>query len=64
MPVVTVEWLEGRSQQQKRQLAKTITQAFVEVAQVSAEQVWILFRDVLRADWAMGGKLLDEQPSR
>ena len=60
MPVVTVEWLEGRSHQQKRDLAKAVTQAFVEIAQVPKEQVWIVFRDVPRADWAIGGQLLAE----
>jgi 4-oxalocrotonate tautomerase len=60
MPVVTVEWLEGRSQQQKGQLARAITQAFVQVAKVPEEQVWILFRDVPRRDWAMGGELLEQ----
>ena len=62
MPIVSVEWLEGRSQQQKRELVKAITQAFVEIAQVSKEQVWIVFQDVKRSDWAMGGKLLGESP--
>jgi len=62
MPMVTVEWLEGRSAQQKAQLARAITEAFVEQAKVSPEQVWIVFRDVARADWAMGGKLLSDGP--
>ncbi|MBI2103974.1 MAG: tautomerase family protein [Candidatus Omnitrophica bacterium] len=59
MPVITVEWLEGRSPQQKAELADAITQAFVDVAKVSKEQVWIVFRDVRRSDWAMAGKLLE-----
>ena len=58
MPMVTIDWLEGRTAQQKAQLADAFTRAFVEVAQVSKDQVWIIFRDVKRADWAMGGKLL------
>ena len=58
MPVVTVEWLEGRTAQQKAQLAEAMTQAFVEIAKVSKEQVWIVFRDVPRSNWAMAGKLL------
>lgn len=61
MPMITVEWLEGRSAQQKAQLARAITEAFVEAAKVSPDQVWIVFRDVARADWAMGGKLLSEK---
>ncbi len=62
MPVVTVEWLEGRTAQQKRQVAEAITRAFVETLQVPTEQVWIVFRDVKRADWAMGGRLLESPP--
>ena len=58
MPVITVEWLEGRTPQQKAQLAEAVTQAFVDVAKVSKEQVWIVFRDVRRSDWAMAGSLL------
>lgn len=62
MPVITVDWVEGRTPQQKRDLAKAITQAFVDVAKVAPEQVWIVFQDVPRSDWAMGGKLLSEPP--
>ena len=59
MPVVTIEWLEGRTSQQKARLAEAITQAFADIAQVSKEQVWLVFRDVRRSDWAMAGKLLE-----
>ena len=58
MPVITVKWLQGRTPQQKAQLAEAMTQAFVEIAKVSKEQVWIVFEDVERSDWAMGGELL------
>lgn len=60
MPVITVEWLEGRTIQQKAQLSDAITDAFAKVANVSKEQVWIVFRDVKRSDWAMAGKLLGQ----
>ena len=58
MPMVTVHWLEGRTQNQKAQLAEAITNAFIEIAKVSPDQVWLVFDDVKRADWAMSGKLL------
>lgn len=61
MPVITVEWLEGRTPQQKSQLADALTQAFVQIAKVQKEQVWIVFRDVKRSDWAMSGRLLEEK---
>ncbi len=58
MPMITVDWLEGRTPQQKAQLVQAMTRAFVEIARVPEEQVWIVFRDVKRADWAMKGELL------
>ena len=58
MPMVTVEWLEGRTPQQKAQLADALTNAFVDIAKVSKDQVWIVFQDVKRSDWAMAGRLL------
>jgi 4-oxalocrotonate tautomerase len=60
MPVVTVEWLEGRTAEQKARLAEALTKAFVEIAQTPKEQVWIVFRDVKRSDWAMGGQPLGQ----
>ncbi len=62
MPVITVEWLEGRTPQQKTRLADALTKSFVDIAKVQPEQVWIVFRDVKRADWAMAGKLLENTP--
>ena len=58
MPLITVEWLEGRTPQQKAQLSEAVTKTFVEIAKTPPEQVWIVFKDVKRSDWAMSGKLL------
>ncbi len=58
MPMITVEWLEGRTPQQKAELTEAMTKSFVEIAKVRPEQVWIVFKDVKRSDWAMSGKLL------
>jgi 4-oxalocrotonate tautomerase len=61
MPMVTVEWLEGRTPAQKSQLAEALTQAFVDITQVSKDHVWIVFRDVKRSEWSMGGRLLNKK---
>ena len=61
MPMITVEWLEGRTQAQKTQLAAALTNAFVDIAKVSKDQVWIVFQDVKRSDWAMAGRLVAEK---
>ena len=58
MPLITVEWLEGRTPEQKTQLTTAITAALTDIAKVSKEQIWIVYHDVKRSDWAMGGKLL------
>ncbi len=58
MPMVTVEWLEGRTAQQKALLSEALTKAFVDIAKTPPEQVWVVFKDVKRSDWAMSGKLL------
>ncbi len=62
MPFITVDWIEGRTPQQKAQLVEAMTQAVVEIAKVPTAQVWVVFRDVKRSDWAMAGKLLGDKP--
>ena len=57
MPYVHVHWFEGRSPEQKAEVAKRITEALEEVASVPPEQVWVRFDDSARDDWAMGGEI-------
>lgn len=61
MPFIRVEWLAGRTAEQKRELTQALTKAFVDIAKISADQVWIVFQDVPRSDWAMGGCLVSEK---
>ncbi len=55
MPVITVDWYEGRSDEVKRELAEKLTDLMVEVGQAKRESVWIRFVDTPRKDWAIGG---------
>jgi 4-oxalocrotonate tautomerase len=57
MPVVTIEWYEGRSPDQKRELAEKLTDLLVEVGKTDRDQVWIRFVDSPKSEWAMGGEL-------
>jgi 4-oxalocrotonate tautomerase len=57
VPVVTVEWYEGRSPEQKKEIAEKLTDLLVEVGGTRREDVWIRFVDSAKADWAMGGEL-------
>jgi 4-oxalocrotonate tautomerase len=56
MPFIHIHWYEGRSDEQKAELARRITDAMVEVGKTSAEHVWIRFEDSKQSDWVMGGK--------
>ena len=55
MPVVTIEWYEGRSAEQKQEIAARLTELLSEVGGVAPDQVWIRFVDSPRSDWAVGG---------
>ena len=55
MPVITIDWYEGRSDDVKRELAAKLTDLMVEVGQSSRESVWIRFVDSPKKDWAIGG---------
>ena len=55
MPVVTIDWYEGRSDDVKRELAEKLTDLMVDVGQASRESVWIRFVDSPKKDWAIGG---------
>ena len=57
MPIVTIEWYEGRSPEQKRELAEKVTDLLVEVGKTERDHVWIRFVDSPRSEWAMGGEL-------
>lgn len=61
MPVVFVEWYAGRTKQQKAELAKLITNDVVKVAGVPPEAVQVVYRDVAKDDWAVGGTLGTER---
>lgn len=56
MPFVHIHWYEGRSDEQKAELARRITEAMVEVGKTPADHVWIKFDDSKKSDWSMGGE--------
>ncbi len=61
MPTLRVELFEGRSAEQKRALAKELTEACVRVLGIGADGVDVIFQDVRREDWATGGVLWSDK---
>ena len=57
MPVVTIEWYEGRSAEQKKEIAEKVTEVISEVGKTPADQVWIKFVESPKSEWAIGGEI-------
>jgi 4-oxalocrotonate tautomerase len=60
MPVVTIQLFEGRTVEQKRAIAKAITDALVNIGKTTPDQVHIVFQEIARHNWAHAGKLASE----
>ena len=63
MPVVTVEMWEGRSVEQKRRLAKAITDAMVEHADAKPTHLHVIIHEIKRDSWARAGTLAVDMES-
>ena len=61
MPIVTVELVSGRTVEQKRAVAKAITEAVVEHLKTSPESVTVIFRDASRENIATAGVLFSDR---
>jgi 4-oxalocrotonate tautomerase len=57
VPIVTIEWYDGRSPEQKREIAEKLTDLLVDVGKTQREHVWVRFVDSPKSEWAMGGEL-------
>jgi len=51
MPFVQIDWFEGRSDEQKAEIAKRIEEALVEVAGAAPEHCWVKFSDSKKSDF-------------
>ncbi len=57
MPVVIVKQWTGRTVDQKRRLAKAITDAMVEIAEAKPDGLHVIFEDYELENWARAGVL-------
>ncbi len=57
MPIVRVEMWTGRTEAQKKELARVITDARVNIAHTTPEATIIVFEDIEKDNWAQAGKL-------
>ena len=61
MPFINVKMLEGRTQDQKRRLAKALTDAIVEICETKPEGTKVVIEDIPRGNWASGGVLISDR---
>jgi 4-oxalocrotonate tautomerase family enzyme len=54
MPFVHIHWYEGRSDEQKREIARRIEAVLIEVAGASPDHCWVKFSDSARSDFLIG----------
>ena len=60
MPVVNVAMYAGRTDKQKQDLEKAITKAISETAGIPDSATTIIFQDVEKTEWAVGGVMASE----
>jgi 4-oxalocrotonate tautomerase len=61
VPIVQIELIEGRTIDQKKTMAKEVTDAIVRSLGVTPDAVRIIMRDMKKEDFAVGGKLRSDQ---
>ena len=63
MPIIKVEILEGRSREQKRELAQVLTTETARITKVSESSIFVVIDEVKKENWAIGGELfVDKYP--
>ena len=60
MPYVNVKVAGKLSAEQKAEIAERFSEVLEEVAAKPRNYTYIVFEEVAREDWAIGGKLLSE----
>ncbi len=61
MPIIRVEMFKGRSREQKRALARELTEACVRAVACAPDAVTIVIQDVDKEDWAVAGVLVADK---
>ncbi len=61
MPYVYIHLIEGRTEEQKREMASKITDVISDVAKVKKELVHILFVDLPKTNISKGGILVSDK---
>lgn len=61
MPYVTVKMLPGRTDDQKRNLVKKVTEAVSETTGASPDKVTVFIEEMQANDYGVGGELFSDK---
>jgi len=61
MPLIQITMLQGRTADQKRKIARRITDAMVEEAGARREAIVVTFLEVSKESYASGGELMADK---
>ncbi|RQR36044.1 MULTISPECIES: tautomerase family protein [unclassified Burkholderia] len=61
MPILTLEMLSGRTEEQKIELADVLTRETARIAKCALQDVQVIFAEVPHVNWAVGGKLASKK---
>jgi 4-oxalocrotonate tautomerase len=60
MPYVTVQMLEGRTDEQKRNLVKKVTEAVSETTGAPAEKIAVIIEEMKKENYGVAGKRMSD----
>ncbi|KKB74216.1 MULTISPECIES: 2-hydroxymuconate tautomerase [Bacillus] len=61
MPYVTVQMLEGRTDEQKRNLVEKVTEAVSETTGAPKERVAVIIEELKKENYGVAGKRMSDQ---
>ncbi len=60
MPIVRLSMWSGRTVDQKKELARAITDAVVSIGKTTPDATIVIFEEIEKEDWAQAGRLASE----
>ncbi len=61
MSLIQVQMFAGRTPEQKRNLVRALTDAFVQTVGSTPDAVDVILTDIEKSDWARGGELFSDK---
>jgi|TARA_B100000809_G_scaffold158076_1_gene155368 4-oxalocrotonate tautomerase len=61
MSLIQVQMFSGRTPEQKRNLVRALTDAFVQTVGSTPDAVDVILTDIEKSDWARGGELFSDK---